>query len=67
MKTFKSKQEVFEYVKSRYFEAETILIKGSTIKEKIKNFSDIDVKFYQDSFSSNISQVSLCFNLQKNA
>jgi len=48
MKSFKSKKEVFEYIKNKYAKAETILIKGSTTKRKLKEFSDIDVEFYQD-------------------
>lgn len=48
MKTFKSKKEVFKYIKKKYSKAENILIKGSTAKEKLKEFSDIDVEFHQD-------------------
>jgi len=48
MRSFKSKKEVFEYIKNKYSEAETILIKGSTAKGKLKEFSDIDIEFYQD-------------------
>lgn len=48
MKIFKTKKEVFEYIKENYKDAETILIKGSTAQGKIKEFSDIDVEFYQD-------------------
>ena len=48
MKIFKTKKEVFEYIKENYKDAEAILIKGSTAQGKIKEFSDIDVEFYQD-------------------
>lgn len=48
MKLFKTKGEAFEYIKQKYENAETILIKGSTFKGEIKEFSDIDVEFYQD-------------------
>ena len=47
MKTFKSKKEVFKYIRNKYANAETILIKGSTAKGRIKQFSDVDVEFYQ--------------------
>lgn len=48
MKSFKNKKEVFEYIKEKYLEAETILIRGSSVNGEIKEFSDIDVEFYQD-------------------
>ena len=48
MKQFKSKREVFEYIKKKYSTAETILIKGSAVNKNLKEFSDIDVEFYQD-------------------
>jgi len=48
MKFFKSKKEVFEYIKEKYSTAETILIKGSSVNKNLKDFSDIDVEFYQD-------------------
>ena len=48
MRSFKSKKEVFEYIKKKYSTAETILIKGSAVNKNLKEFSDIDVEFYQD-------------------
>lgn len=48
MKSFKSKKEVFEYIKKKYSTAKTILIKGSAVNKSLKDFSDIDVEFYQD-------------------
>ncbi len=51
MKKFKDKQELFEYILEKYSGADTILIRGSTAKGDIKEFSDIDIEFYQDNAS----------------
>ncbi len=48
MRLFKLKKEVFEYINKKYSKAETILIKGSAVNKNLKDFSDIDVEFYQD-------------------
>ncbi len=48
MKSFSSKQEVFDYLKEKYSNAKAIVIQGSTAKGDIKEFSDIDLIFYQD-------------------
>ena len=46
--TFKNKYGVFEYIKKKYSKAETILVKGSSVNKPLKEFSDIDIEFYQD-------------------
>lgn len=48
MKSFESKKEVFDYIKRRYSKCDSVLIKGSSIKGNLKDFSDIDVEFYQN-------------------
>lgn len=48
MKSFKSKKEVFEYIKKKYSKSEAVLIKGSTVNKDLKDFSDIDAEFYQN-------------------
>jgi len=47
MKEFKDKKEVFEYIKKKYSSADSVLIRGSSVKGLI-DFGDIDVEFYQD-------------------
>ena len=45
MQQFKSKKEVFNYIKQKFLAegVEGIVIQGSTTKGKIKDFSDIDI------------------------
>jgi hypothetical protein len=47
MKKFKNKQQVFNYIK-RIGKGRLILVRGSTAKKPIKNFSDVDVEVYSD-------------------
>src|SRR3989344_1308268 len=47
MKTFKTKTEVFEYLKKKFMSnGKVIIVKGSTSYGAIKAFSDIDVNVY---------------------
>ena len=50
MKQFKSKKEVFNYIKNKFLEKDVkgIVVVGSTAKGKIKNFSDIDVVIFNE-------------------
>jgi len=48
MKKFENKLEVFEYIKKKYSKSKTVLIRGSTAKGRINDFSDIDIEFYQN-------------------
>ncbi len=48
IRKFKNKKEAFKYIKKKYSSAEAILIKGSVVRGEIKEFSDIDIEFYQD-------------------
>ena len=47
MKEFKDKKEVLDYIKKKYINANSVLIRGSSVKGLI-DFGDIDVEFYQD-------------------
>lgn len=46
MKEFKDKTEVFEYIKRKYSNADSVLVRGSSI-DGLVDFGDIDVEFYQ--------------------
>jgi len=47
MREFKDKEEVFEYIREKYSNADSVLVKGSSVKDLV-DFGDIDVEFYQD-------------------
>ncbi|HKL24536.1 MAG TPA: hypothetical protein VJ912_04320 [Candidatus Nanoarchaeia archaeon] len=48
MKKFNSKKEIFDYIKEKYSNADSIIVRGSSPKRKLKEFDDIDVDFLQD-------------------
>lgn len=50
MKQFKSKEEIFNYIKNKVLRKDVrgIVVVGSTAKGKIKNFSDIDVVVFNE-------------------
>ncbi len=47
MKTFKNKQQIFNYIK-KISKGKLILIRGSTATKPLKNFSDVDIEIYSD-------------------
>ena len=44
IKSFKSKMQLFDYIKRKFSKHEVILIQGSTAHGKVKNFSEIKKK-----------------------
>lgn len=50
MKKFKSKKDLFDYIKNKFLEKDLkgIIVIGSTAKGKIKNFSDIDIVIFNE-------------------
>ena len=47
MKNFNNKKQIFEYLIKKFSkDSKIILIRGSTAKGKIKQFSDIDIEIY---------------------
>ena len=48
IKKFSNKKQVFNYLKELFTESNLILLRGSTAKELIKNFSDIDAEIYSN-------------------
>lgn len=49
MEIFQNKKELFDYLIEKFSnESKIILIRGSTAKGNIKQFSDIDVEIYSD-------------------
>ena len=48
IKKFRNKEKVFDYLKKTFSKSKIILIRGSSAKKPIKNFSDIDVEIYSN-------------------
>jgi predicted nucleotidyltransferase len=56
---FQNKTKLIKYIKNLFVDSEVILIRGSTAKGKIKEFSDFDVEVYSNKLRKPYSEIIL--------
>ena len=44
--SFKSKTELYNYIKNKFYNSKMILLSGSMVSKKVKNFSDFDIEVH---------------------